>query len=662
MKSIVKLIPIAAILFGLSLWLDERPRELPAPPSEQDAPLATAYHEWLAARGEDESTGRILVSVGWSKGLSSQFSKAHGEALIDLDRNRVSMSIHGLSDPEGYDVWLIDNQGGPGMSVRPETGDVMLRLGRLANADRMASLDVQVPRLSEVEPDLIVVTRAGVSPQAGILFGVPSLFQRVYAREHRTWGERGELASHRSSATRWSTRLTSTVHAAGAPPVDFDQLIEHGRVLFQTETFDGNGRTCGTCHPAKNNFTIDPTFIATLPPDDPLFVAEFIPELAENFEKPVLMRELGLILENVDGFDDLPNKFVMRAVPPTVGLRVQLKALPLGLDGTTIPPRHRTGWGGDGAPGEGTLREFAIGAINQHLPLTLNREPGVDFRFPTDEELDALEAFQLSMGRQEDINLRRLRLTGNLPRAGRRIFRRLIGIGPFQAGKCNACHGNAGARDSVVPGNFVINFNTGVEDLPDQPADRLDPNNPPDGGFGRRPQNDGSFGNGTFSTTPVVESADTAPFFHNNSINTIEEAVDFYNTDAFNDSPAGRLVGGIDLDDHAVQAVAAFLRVVNALENIRYASALQSGQQRVGADQTEDLEVSLAELQDATEVLEEANLHPDAIGHVRNAMAFVESAILDPDPNSRQVAIDMALVEEQAARDDMVRRRRHFPF
>lgn len=64
----------------------------------------------------------------------------------------------------------------------------------------------------------------------------------------------------------------------------------------------GRDRTCATCHREDNNLTIDPEFIATLPPNDPLFVAEFVPALANNFEKPVLMRKLGLILENVDGF------------------------------------------------------------------------------------------------------------------------------------------------------------------------------------------------------------------------------------------------------------------------------------------------------------------------------------------------------------------------
>ena len=37
-----------------------------------------------------------------------------------------------------------------------------------------------------------------------------------------------------------------------APPPDRQsQLIAKGRDLFFNETFAGNGRTCGTCHPAE---------------------------------------------------------------------------------------------------------------------------------------------------------------------------------------------------------------------------------------------------------------------------------------------------------------------------------------------------------------------------------------------------------------------------
>ena len=168
-------------------------------------------------------------------------------------------------------------------------------------------------------------------------------------------------------------------------------LIGKGREIFFNETFAGNGRTCGTCHRAEENFALSPAFIATLPADDPLFVAETNPELAEGFENPVLMREFALILENQDGFDDLANNFNMRGVPHTLALRTS-------IDSAQGP---RTGWSGDGAPGDGSLRSFATGAVIQHFPKTLARVPGIDFRLPSDEELDALEAFQLSLGNAE---------------------------------------------------------------------------------------------------------------------------------------------------------------------------------------------------------------------------------------------------------------------
>ena len=43
-----------------------------------------------------------------------------------------------------------------------------------------------------------------------------------------------------------------------------------GAELFFRDQFGGNGRSCGSCHPADNNYTIDPDFIAQLPGSDPL--------------------------------------------------------------------------------------------------------------------------------------------------------------------------------------------------------------------------------------------------------------------------------------------------------------------------------------------------------------------------------------------------------
>ncbi len=61
-----------------------------------------------------------------------------------------------------------------------------------------------------------------------------------------------------------------------------------GADIFFRETFDGNGRKCGTCHPAENNTTIEQTFIANLHatnPADPLFVFETNQDLT-NLENP----------------------------------------------------------------------------------------------------------------------------------------------------------------------------------------------------------------------------------------------------------------------------------------------------------------------------------------------------------------------------------------
>ncbi len=429
-----------------------------------------------------------------------------------------------------------------------------------------------------------------------------------------------------------------TISACKSPPEPSPEqkLIARGRGLFFNETFNGNGRTCGTCHPAENNFTIDPAFIAALPDNDPLFVAEFVPELRENFENPRLMREFGLILENLDGFDDLPNKFVMRGVPHTLAL------------GTSVNSRSgpRTGWSGDGAPGDGSLRSFAIGAVIQHFTKTLNRVPGVDFRLPTDEELDALEAFQLSLGRQEEITLP-LPLKGTVARRGQEIFN------DRTLGKCSICHFNAGANgDPAIFGaaNDNRNFDTGVEELPDQPARLTGELVPPDDGFGIP-------GNGEFNTPPLIEAADSGPFFHNNSIETIEGAVAFYDGESFNNSPAGQLLAqatgaGIELDGTQIVAVAAFLRVLNALENIRQSIEFLESSLERGRDSDRLLQSALEETDDSIRVLAGGGLHPQAVANLNEARRLTEQALdsfLFKDKHVRD-----AIQQQKLARADLV--------
>jgi cytochrome c peroxidase len=407
--------------------------------------------------------------------------------------------------------------------------------------------------------------------------------------------------------------------ACHSPPPDLldpnQELIARGKDIFFNQTFDGNGRTCGTCHREENNFTIDPAFIATLPEDDPLFVAEFNPDLKNNFENPRLMRKFGLILENANGFDDLAHKFVLRGVPHTLGLRFSVNS--------DLGPL--TGWSGDGAPGDASVRAFAAGAVIQHFTRTLNRIPEVDFRLPTEAELDALEAYQLSLGRQAELILP-LALKSKVAGRGQEIFN------SSTRGKCFICHFNGGANGDpaifgVNAGN--LNFNTGVEGLGGRPQDLPGELVPPDDGFGTP-------GDGTFNTPSLIEAADTGPYFHNNAVETIEAAVAFYNSDAFKISMAGQSIkaetgSDINLDAFQVLEVAAFLRVINALENIRqsirlleYAAVKNSLTAKEGKDL---LRRAIAETRDSTMVLKGGDLHPEAVNYLTGAIRQSKKAL-----------------------------------
>lgn len=200
---------------------------------------------------------------------------------------------------------------------------------------------------------------------------------------------------------------------------------------------------------------------------------------------------------------------------------------------------------------------FIQGAIIQHYPQTLDREPGQDFRLATEEELDAVEAFLFSLGRQEDIDLGALNFKSAVVQKGKELFLRTDDEGA----KCVMCHVNAGSRNFITDTN--ANLDTNVEDQLDLSRFLVDDTTEDrDDGLGFP-------GDGTFNTPPLIEAADTPPFFHNNSVTTIEAAVAFFNSPAFNSSDPGQFVGGISLDGSQIVAVAFLLRTLNALENIR---------------------------------------------------------------------------------------------
>jgi cytochrome c peroxidase len=446
-----------------------------------------------------------------------------------------------------------------------------------------------------------------------------------------------------------------------------------GARVFFDEKFGGNGRTCGSCHPAANNYTLDATFIASVPATDPLFVAENPAFNLSTLETSDIHSGFALIRENVDGFEDIQHKFVSRSVPHTLSLATSVTRDPADATGSLV--QQRTGWGGDGAPGDGTLRSFLDGAIKQHYPKDPSRTPGVSFRFASEAEKDQVLAFQLALGRTNELDLNQVSLTDAGATIGRAAF-----LDPM-VGRCNECHGNAGANALASGKNR--NFNTGVIEAPTAFVAQPDGSFLFDGGFGgqglAKPNlvtvtgQPDAFGDGSFSPPPLIEAADTAPFFHTNAFGSpvdntqgIEGAVSFYATNLFLQSPAAK-----ELDARfgapvnvgpVIGEVGRFLRVLNASFNLAMA------QQRLDAAHTlnvdfwsyrEDIQKGLLrlaseEIDDAIRVLLNASgapLHPAQQTSLQSAQSLLAQALATSDPAVRKARTESASALVLAAKN-----------
>jgi hypothetical protein len=455
-----------------------------------------------------------------------------------------------------------------------------------------------------------------------------------------------DATTEAQQAISLNDRITScsTDPRVVAGTVSVDTCV--GADLFLRETFGGNGRSCATCHRVDDNFAIDPAFMAKLPATDPLFVAEFNADLA-GLEVPAQMRRFGLILENVDGFAPDPRThFVLRSVPHTLSLATSVTRA-AGDPVTT--PAERTGWSGDGAPGAGKLRDFQTGAITQHYTRSLDRVAGEDFRLADDGELDRIDQFMRQIGRTNELVLANVVMSDPGAEAGRARF---LTVG------CNVCHANAGANASFGGGGNR-NFNTGVESARNPELAAF----PHDGGFLALPANpDGSFGNGAFNAPPLVEAADTGPFFHTatsitgasahntETATTIEEAIAFYDSPAFNTSPSGR-AGPIDLSATEIDDIGRFLRGVNAtfnaalaIKRLDAATALVTRFHNAHLDtQRELLRLANAEVSDAIRVLADVpNLDAASLISLVAARGLVDQAQLTSSEAHRVLTITIA--------------------
>lgn len=559
--------------------------------------------------------------------------------------------------------------------IQPSTHFRSLRLaGALPPAPRVR------PEASALAAGMFVLACGGEARDASAdpaeAFGVAdlALVQRVDSQDLADGDAAGFRRADQSRGLlegRWASAPADAERSAACandPRVNLGLVSLEacvGAELFFREAFGGNGRTCGSCHPVTHNFTIDPEFIAGLAEDDPLFVSERDPALAE-LEKPQLLRDFGLIRVNPDGVDDPLHKFTMRAVSHIFSLATSVVAPPvIAADGTTLdftptPPLERTGWSGDGAPGQGTLRDFAQGAIQQHATRSLDREPYADFMPALDAQLERMERYQRSVGRMNELDLAQVSLADPGAERGRLSY---IG-GP--ARRCNTCHSNAGANNIVTEletgatstGNFA--FAAGHEFA--RPSELSEQGIPIDGGFGTTPldlNGDGvvdMLGRGTFSSHPLIEAVDNAPFFHTHAAAEIEDAIRYYSGPVFGTSPSGRLGppgipgGPIVLTDAEVSDVGRLLRVLNAAFNLQLAlPRVQAAHQiavaygnRYISIQRGLLELARIEMGDALEVL----------GAVSDLDTDAQDLILSADRHLRRAARSLYRREraEQARR------------
>jgi cytochrome c peroxidase len=480
---------------------------------------------------------------------------------------------------------------------------------------------------------------------------------------------------------------TNAVGQAGLPGAS--STVDQGKTLFLKERFLGNGRTCGTCHLESESFGLTPVKVASLlstDPTNPLFVNQvnvntivvnsagsvnptaisgtsqpsdfflgstitgslsgsatatvlagtgktylilggsslnipgnvisdpfgnkgtlvsFTPGNL-NGPNPVNDETRGLedtgfltggralITENINGFD---KKTFMRESPNLLNIK---HTGPFGLSG-----------------GITTLQAFAAGAVEQHFTRSLLRVAGTDFRLPTTAERDAMAAFMetINLPADEDFdeanNFDKF-VTTEAQKRGRTLF--------FGEAKCNVCH--SGKVLATSNGQFGTTtgvneaFNTGVVNLPINTIDGL----PTEEDMGQPPNTR------KFSTRPLFGVKNTAPFFHDNSVPTLLDAIQFYDSQFFRDSPASAQIEGIEVVGILQNAkdIQAFLEGLVELP-FTFTRTLNLGSQNVNEGPTTAMTVTLTNT--GTEAISITNLTLNGA----NPGEFANGA---PTPNS----------------------------
>jgi cytochrome c peroxidase len=342
-----------------------------------------------------------------------------------------------------------------------------------------------------------------------------------------TSGSSANAGSGGSAGSSGSGGISGDAGAGGAGGAEETETPEY---LFTEEQFGGNGRTCVTCHTAATG-TISPAQIQALhdaDPNGPLFRPIDSEDGAGNDYTELLARATFRVSIN------LPAGVTLTSNPSATSI-VFRRSVPSTINTPALDPTLM--WDGR-AP---NLMEQALGAILGHAQATT---------VPSESQLELIAAFEQGPAFFSSDILRAYAQGGTAPtwppgvtdaeKRGRRWFAQEAAAPRFNI--CGQCHGgpmtNETQSNSGLPvGKHFQTVNVSEFNTLGNPTYEFafpDPKNPgstvtvvtPDPG---RALTTGDVRDLNFFKIPTLWGVkNTAPYFHDNSANTLEELMDHY--------------------------------------------------------------------------------------------------------------------------------------
>ena len=145
--------------------------------------LSKVYQRWKSGYEQQGAVEVLRLGLNYSRAESTDFTIAQGQAALNLLNGELQVDVQGLAAGGQYEVWLLDKQNKAAVQQNQR------KVGALAFNDGRHSLHTWLDsaEFTGFTLDSVAVSKADANPQnGGLLFGTPSLMQRIYYSE-RYW-------------------------------------------------------------------------------------------------------------------------------------------------------------------------------------------------------------------------------------------------------------------------------------------------------------------------------------------------------------------------------------------------------------------------------------------------------------------------------------------